>query len=137
MDFKNIEKAKSLIDDRLNINYIVDGQKGLARFVKDTLLTDDQGNLLYICTDPSRHIFKYKDSTGEIKKDIEAKKLTSYILDSGIRTKSADIGNQWCKDDDGDIDINKFNIMLEQQQNIMKLRDDNNTFKKELASITS
>ena len=137
IDFNNVDKVKDLIENKLNINHVVDGQKGLANFVKDNLLTDDAGKLLYVCTDPSRHIFKYKDSTGEVKKDVEAKKLTNYILEGGIRCKSSNIGNDWCKDDKGDINMNRFNIMLEQQQSIMKLSDDNNSFKKELASITS
>ena len=137
IDFNDVDKAKSAIRNNLNINHIVDGQRGLARFVKDTLLTDENGNLTYLCTDPSRNVFKYKDSTGEIKKDVEAKKLTDYIIKGGIRIKSADIGNEWCKDDSGDINMDKFNIMLDQQQSIMKLSDDNNSFKKELASLTS
>ena len=137
MDFDNMDKIKNAIEDKLDINYVVDGQKGLAHFVKDNLLTDDTGKLLYICTDPSRHIFKYKDSSGEVKKDVEAKKLTNYILEGGIRTKSAVLGNDWCKDDKGDINIGRFNVMIEQQQSIMKLSDDNNSFKKELVSLTS
>ena len=137
MDFNNIDKLKNVIEDKLNINYVVDGQKGLANFVKDTLLTDDNGKLLYICTDPSRNIFKYKDSTGEVKKDVEAKKLTNYILEGGIRKKSAFIGNEWCKDDRGKIDKNRFDIMMEHQQSIMKLTDDNTSFKKELVALTS
>ena len=137
MDFNDIDKIKNTIENRLNINHVVDGQKGLANFVKDNLLTDDSGNLLYVCTDPSRHIFKYKDSSGEVKKDVEAKKLTSYILEGGIKKKSALIGNEWCKDDTGEINLNRFNIMLEQQKNIVNLSSDNNSFKKELASITS
>ena len=137
MDFDNMDKIKNAIEDKLDINYVVDGQKGLAHFVKDNLLTDDTGKLLYICTDPSRHIFKYKDSSGEVKKDVEAKKLTNYILEGGIRTKSAVLGNDWCKDDKGDINIDRFNVMMEQQQSIMKLSDDNNGFKKELVSLTS
>jgi FtsZ-binding cell division protein ZapB len=137
MDFNDIDKIKNTIENRLNINHVVDGQKGLANFVKDNLLTDDTGKLLYICTDPSRNIFKYKDSTGEVKKDVEAKKLTNYILEGGIRTKSAVIGNEWCKDDKGDINMGRFNVMMEQQQSIMKLSDDNNNFKKELAAITT
>ena len=136
-DFNDINKAKNMIENNLNINHVVDGQKGLARFVKDTFLTDDNGKLNYLCTDPSRHIFKYKDSTGEIKKDIEAKKLTDYILKGGIRTQSAFIGNEWCKDDDGDINIDKLNIIMEQQESIMRLSDDNNSFNRELASITT
>ena len=137
MDFNDIDKIKNTIENRLSINHVVDGQKGLANFVKDNLLTDDTGKLLYICTDPSRNIFKYKDSTGEVKKDVEAKKLTNYILEGGIRTKSAVIGNEWCKDDKGDINMGRFNVMMEQQQSIMKLSDDNDNFKKELAAITT
>ena len=137
MDFNNMDKIKNAIEDKLDINYVVDGQKGLAHFVKDNLLTDDTGRLLYICTDPSRQIFKYKDSSGEVKKDVEAKKLTNYILEGGIRTKSAVLGNDWCKDDKGDINVDRFNVMMEQQQSIMKLSDDNNSFKKELVSLTS
>ena len=137
MDFDNIDKIKNAIEDKLDINYVVDGQKRLAHFVKDNLLMDDSGKLRYICTDPSRQIFKYKDSTGEVKKDVEAKKLTNYILEGGIRTKSAVLGNDWCKDDKGDINLDRFNVMMDQQQSIMKLSDDNNSFKKELVSLTS
>jgi hypothetical protein len=137
IDFNDINKAKMLIDNKLDINHIVCGQKGLAHFVKDTLLTDDTGKLTYMCSDPSRNIFKYKDCNGDIKKDVEAKKLTNYILEGGIKTKSALIGNEWCKDEKGDIDMDKFAIMMEQQNSIMKLSDDNNIFKKELVSITT
>ena len=137
IDFNDIDKVKNAIENKLDIKDVIDGQKGLARFVKNNLLTDENGNLNYKCSDSSRCMFKYKDSSGEIKKDIEAKKLTDYILNGGIRSRSADIGNEWCKDEDGDINMTKFDIMLEQQQSIMKLRDDNTSFKKELASITS
>jgi hypothetical protein len=137
LDFNDIDKIRDIIENHLSINHVVDGQKGIAKFVKENLLIDDQGNLKYLCTDSSRSMFRYKDINGEIKKDIEAKKLTDYILNGGIRTKSADIGNEWCKDEDGDINMTKFDIMLEQQQSIMKLRDDNNTFKKELVAITT
>ena len=34
-------------------------------------------------------------------------------------------------DEEGKMDINKFNIMLDQQQSIFKMKDDNNNFKKE------
>ena len=136
LDFNNINKIKDLIDDNYNINYAIDGQKGLARFVVDNLLKDENGELLYICTDPSRQIFKYKDDSGEIKKDVEAKKLTNYIVDGGIKKKTIDVSNKWYTDDKGGVDTDKFNIMIEKQQNILKLQDDNTSFKKELATIT-
>ena len=137
IDFNDISKIKDIINDDFNINYAVNGQKGLARFVTDKFLTDNDGKLLYICTDPSRQIFKYKDSTGEIKKDVEAKKLTNYIVDGGIKCKTVNVSNKWYTNEDGEIDMKKFNIMLEHQQSILKLSDDNNSFKKELVSITT
>ena len=118
-----------------NINYAINGQKGIARFIKDKFLKDDNGNLLYICTDPSRQIFKYKDSSGEIKKDVEAKKLTEYIVDGGIKKKTVDVANEWYTSDKG-IDMERFDIMMEPQQSIIDLKNDNNVFKKELLSLT-
>lgn len=137
LDFNNIDKGKKLIQNNLNTDYVISGQKGLANFAKESLLTDENGILTYICTDPSRFIFKYKDSTGEIKKDIDAKKLTSYILDSGIKRKSIEVASEWYLNCEGDIDMTKYDIMTEPQQSILKIRDDNNIFKKELASITT
>ena len=137
IDFNDVDKVKNIIEDKLNINYVIDGQKGIANFIKDNILRDDNGELIYVCTDPSRGVFKFKDTTGELKKDIEAKKLTSYILEGGIKKKSAIIGNEWCKDNSGEFDIKKFTILMVPQQSIMNLSQDNNVFKKELAALTS
>ena len=136
IDFDNIDKIKYVIENDFNINYAINGQKGIANFVKDKLLKDDNGKPLYVCTDPSRQIFKYKDIAGEIKKDVEAKKLTEYIVDGGIKKKTVDIASKWYTDNEGGIDMEKFDMMMDPQQSILKLKDDNNTFKKELASLT-
>ena len=137
LDFDNIEKIKDVIQNDFNINYAINGQKGIARFVKDKLLKDENGKLLYICTDPSRQIFKYKDNKGEIRKDVEAKKLTEYIVDGGIKKKTVDVANEWYTEKSGNIDMERFDMMMDPQQSILNLKDDNNSFKKELASITT
>jgi len=136
LDFDNIDKIKDVIEKDFNIDYAINGQKGIAKFVKDKLLKDDNGKPLYICTDTSRQIFKYKDNKGDIKKDVEAKKLTEYIVDGGIKKKTVDVASEWYVDDGG-IDMEKFDIMMNPQQSILKLNDDNTVFKKELASLTS
>jgi hypothetical protein len=137
LDFDNIDKIKDVIENDFNINYAINGQKGIAKFIKDKLLKDDTGKLIYVCTDPSRQIFKYKDNKGDIRKDVEAKKLTEYIVDGGLKKKTVDVASEWCTDEEGKLDMNKFDIMLDPQQSILKLKDDNNTFKKELASLTT
>ena len=138
MDFENIEHIKNLIDNYLTINHIIDGQKGIANFVKEKMLIDENGIPKYICTDPSRNIFKYKDTNGEIKKDVEAKKLTVSLVKGGITKQTAIIGNKWIVNEETDNNyLNKLEIMMEFQENIHKLGDNNTNFRKELASITS
>ena len=138
MDFDNIDHIKNLIDNSLTINHVVDGQKGLANFVRETMLLDDNGISKYVCTDPSRHIFKYKDTNGEIKKDVEAKKLTSSLVKGGIRKQTAIIGNDWLESQENSNDyLHKLELMMEFQQNIHKIGDNNMDFRKELALLTS
>ena len=138
MDFDNIDHIKNLIDNSLTINHVVDGQKGLANFVRETMLLDDNGISKYVCTDPSRHIFKYKDTNGEIKKDVEAKKLTSSLVKGGIRKQTAIIGNDWLESQENSNDyLHKLELMMEFQQNIHKIEDNNTDFRKELAAITT
>jgi len=136
LDFNNLDKIKDAIETQLNENHVVDGQKGLAKFMVKTMLTDDDGNLLYVCTDSSRNIFKYKNSAGEINKDVEAKKLISFMLDGGIKGKSVEIARGWYTED-GEIDITRYEIMSDSQQSILKIEDDSNSFKKELVSMTT
>ena len=81
-------------------------------------------------------LFKYKDINGEIKKDVEAKKLTDCIIKGGIRTRSAVIGNEWVKNEDNiGKYVNKLEMMIEFQENISKISDNNNNFKKELVVL--
>jgi len=137
LDFDNIDKIKDLFENQLNINHIVDGQKGLAQFITNTLLRDSEGKLLYVCTDPSRYVYKYKNAAGEIKKDVEAKKLTDYIVCGGIKGKTVRIAKEWTHDSDGNIDLMKYGIMVNPQESILKIEEDNNSFKRELAAITT
>jgi hypothetical protein len=136
LDFNNLDKIKDALETQFNVDHVVDGQKGLAKFMVKTMLTDDDGNLLYVCTDSSRNIFKYKNSAGEINKDVEAKKLISFMVDAGIKGKSVEIARGWYTED-GEIDITRYEIMSDSQQRILKIEDDSNSFKKELVSMTT
>jgi len=136
IDFNDLENIKYLIENKLNVNHVVDGQKGIAQFLVDSFLKDEEGNLLYKCTDPSRSIFKYKNSEGEINKDIEAKKLISLIVDGGIKGKSVEIAREWYTDE-GVIDLEKYKIMDSPQQLILSIEGENSGFRRELSSMTA
>ena len=123
IDFDNLEIIKDLIDNNLNVNHVVEGQKGLVQFLIDTFLTDEEGNLKYKCTDASRRIYKFLNIDGETNKDIDAKKLISYIVSGGIKGKSVEIADRWYRDEDGEIDLMKYEIMNEPQKNILKIEE--------------
>ena len=135
IDFNNLDRIKDLIENKLNVNHVVDGQKGIAQFLVDSFLKDDEGNLRYKCTDKSRNIFKFLNSDGEINKDVDASKLISHIVDGGIKVKSVEIAKEWYTEE-GIIDITKYEIMYEPQQLILTIEDDSSGFRRELASRT-
>ena len=70
---------KDKIQEFYSLEYLRKGHKGVAEFTKENLLMDEKGKLKYIFCDPSRSIFKYKDETGEIRKDVKASRLTKKI----------------------------------------------------------
>jgi len=136
--FDNPEKIKKIVNENLTLNHIADGQKGVAQFAFDKLLKDDDGMINYICTDPSRHIFKYQNKDGNIEKDVKANKLTNLLIYAGIKNKTNAIAQELWTTEEGDIDISKFKTYNKSANEIMlTMQIDNSIFRNELATLTS
>ena len=73
------ERISNIITTKLNGDHIVDGMAGIAKFVKDEIITSEDGTLLYGCVDASRQVFKYKNDKGDLIKDQKATKLIGAI----------------------------------------------------------
>jgi hypothetical protein len=124
------ERMKDMIENSFNANYMIQGQKGVARFAYDTILKDDQGKLKYICTDPSRQIFQYKNEEGELQKDVKAKKLTKALLDGELKSASHKIASDKMKENTEDfLEYSTYYL------DIKELEDDNSDFSKELSTL--
>jgi hypothetical protein len=95
------ENIKNVINNKYNLDVISEGQKGVAKFATNFLLKDSDGNLNYVCTDPSRKIFKYKNNAGELEKDINAQRLTDILTDNGIFNTTSQITTEHWTNDDG------------------------------------
>ena len=131
------ENVKSIINDKYNLDVISEGQKGVAKFATNFLLKDSNGNLNYVCTDPSRKIFKYKNHDGELEKDINAQRLTNILSDNGIFNTTSQITKDHWTNDDGSIDDDKFSKLFSKTLEINSLKDDNTIFKNELIAQTT
>ena len=133
----NKDKIKDILLTEFDKEYILDGQKSLAHFTLNNILKDENGNLSYICTDPSRQIFKYKDTTGEIIKDIKATKLTNVLVDSELKKLNCTKADELWTNDDGTQNTEKFIIFEPKINEINNINNDNTVFVKELAKYTT
>ena len=86
VDFKE-STIKDNVDSNFTLEHLNDGLRGVAKFTKDYIVKSEDGKQKYICSDPSRGIFKYKDENGVVQKDVKATKLKNAIKDP-IITKS-------------------------------------------------
>ena len=125
----DIDKIKDIIDNKLSDVHVINGQKGIAKFALESIITDEDGNLDYICSDPSRNVFKYKNNEGEIEKDLKAWKLTNALISTNIAI------NLWTKDN-GETSVSKFETFQPKLQEIITMKNNNTTFRNELTNMT-
>lgn len=59
--------------------HLLDGIKGFANFVLQSILITPDGRLRYICTDKSRNYFAYIDENGTIQTDIDCSHLLELV----------------------------------------------------------
>ena len=121
------------IQSNFSDEYLVQGQKGAARFAYDNILKDDQGKLKYICTDAARQIFQYKNEDGKVQKDVRATKLTKALLDGEIKSASHKIACDKMKYGGNE----EFASFTNNYYEIKDMEEDNSEFSKELSSLTT
>ena len=121
------------IQNGFSDEYLVQGQKGVARFAYDNILKDEQGKLKYICTDAARQIFQFKNEDGSIQKDVKATKLTKALLEGELKSASHKMACDKMKDGS----VEEFNMYTDNYYDIKDLETDNSDFSKELTTLTA
>ena len=61
----NKENFAKTIEESFTKEYLLEGQKVVAKFAFDNLLKDENGKLKYVCTDPSRQIYRLRPLMGD------------------------------------------------------------------------
>jgi hypothetical protein len=123
------ERLKELVEANFTNAHLLEGQKGVARFTVEHVIKDEDGKLRYICTDPARHTFRFKEGDTEIK-DVRGKRLST-ALAPPVMDKTGRLGMQAIKDNP-----DLFCVYSDSQQSIRDMRDDDAEFRGELASMT-
>jgi hypothetical protein len=124
------ERLKELVEANFTNSHLLEGQKGVARFTVEHVIKDENGKLQYICTDPARHTFRFKEGDTEIK-DIRGKRLSS-ALAPPVMDKTGRLGMQAIKENP-----DMFCVYSDSQQSIRDMRDDDAEFRGELASMVT
>ena len=137
LNLDDTKRIKDILEKEFTSNDILDGQKGLANFAFKKILRDDEGNLVYVCGDSARKIFRYKDPVGKIIKDVNTQKLTEAFIMSDISQITNVKSQEFWINEDGSQDHGKYNIISNPAAEIMNLKYNNVSFREQLVNLTS
>ena len=132
LNLNDIEKMNTFLDEKLDKEVLAGGQKSFALLMSSTMLKDK-----YKCVDPSRQNFEFTNELGEIERDVKAKKLTTAIIKSNIRSRSGEKGEELWTKEDGSTDSLRFQANSKNVLEMINFDMDNSTFRSELSALTT
>ena len=125
---KSDEDIKQLVENNYNKEYLIEGQKGVARFTHSHVLKTEPNQLpMYTITDKTRGNGKYKTSNTEVVIDNGIHGLTKKLHPS-IKNKAINIAI--VEDAMNNKDI------YDGYQEIFNMDDDNSVFREEMIRLT-
>lgn len=120
--FISEEVVRQKIQNKFTKNHLINGYNGIANFIKSEIATNEEGKLLYTCSDPSRQIFNYTDEKGNEVKDVKGVKMLSLVKPkliektSQIQAKEQDEYNYLRKRYNGDDEIPNEDVQRRMNQ---------------------
>ena len=139
LDLSNTDQLHSKLSQHLNHDTIAQGQVGIAKMVVKNILTTVDGELLYVCTDQDRHIFRYVDHEGKEVKDIRAGLLKDALKKSGISRIAVQRSEEMWTKEDGSVEVNDVMTYHPKVVEIgmMGSEEHDHRFRNELARLTT
>ena len=124
---KSENDIKQLVEDNYNKDYLIEGQKGVARFTHSHVLKTKPDEMpMYEITDKTRGNGKYKSSNSEVVIDNGMQGLTKKIHPS-IKNKAINIALIE--------DAMNNREIYEGYQEVFNMNDDNSVFRKEMIRL--
>jgi hypothetical protein len=124
---KSENDIKQLVEDNYNKDYLIEGQKGVARFTHSHVLKTKPDEMpMYEITDKTRGNGKYKSSNSEVVIDNGMQGLTKKIHPS-IKNKAINIALIE--------DAMNNQEIYQGYQEVFKMNNDNSVFRKEMIRL--
>jgi hypothetical protein len=136
-DINDIQRITNVLETHLTTEVLCKGQKGVAEMLKEHLLQNEDGKLLYECTDVSRQKFEFINKDGIIEIDSKANKLISSLNKANIYDKVHNTGQKLWKRDDGNLDYEAQHVHMPKVTEVLEISQDSSKLRSHLADITS
>lgn len=127
----NSNTLETKMNATLNREHIYGGQSEFAKYAVEHLLKDEDGHILYKCTDPSRKVFVYLNEKGEPVRDIKATKLIESVAGPLKRIGTAFI------EADSQVDSTLVFLCKENVDECSNLESNSGLFVTKLSQLTS
>ena len=131
------EHIKKVLSEKLNYNVVYAGQAGLAKFVFDYMLTDEDGNVIYHCVDPSRQTFEFLDEKGEKVRDVKAEKLIQSLLKGDVIRLGLEEAAKGWNTDDNSLNLERTTVFGPKVSEYAELNRNNTVFRSKVSSLTA
>jgi hypothetical protein len=131
------EHIKKVLSEKLNYNVVYAGQAGLAKFVFDYMLTDEDGNIIYRCVDPSRQMFEFFDEKGEKVRDVKAEKLIQSLLKGDVIRLGLEEAAKGWNTDDNSLNLERTTVFGPKVSEYAELNRNNTVFRSKVSSLTA
>ena len=131
------EHVKKVLSEKLDFNVVYAGQAGLAKFVVDYILTDQDGNIIYRCVDPSRQMFEFIDEKGEKVRDAKAEKLIQSLLKGDVIRLGLEEAAKGWNTDDNSLNLERTTVFGPKVSEYAELNRNNTVFRSKVSSLTT
>jgi hypothetical protein len=135
-DINDIKRISNVLENHLTPNVLAKGQKGVAEMLKEHLLQNENGDLIYECTDVSRQKFEFINPDGNIEYDPKATKLLRSLNKANIFDVTHSTGKKLWQKEDGSVNYDAQHVHMPKVTEILEINEDSSKLRTHLANIT-
>jgi hypothetical protein len=135
-DINDVKRINNVLETYLTPEVLAKGQKGVAEMLKEHLLKNENGELIYECSDVSRQKFEFINKHGYTEPDPKAAKLISSLNNANIFDVAHSTGKKLWETEEG-VNHDAQNVHMPKVTEVLQINEDSSKFRSHLASITS